>query len=169
MLMKKQTIQSVLIFAHFCLMMIFLGGVFMENFISYPNWFHNIPTSLENTNNFYQVINPGAFFQTVFPLTILTGIGFVILGWKIKPARNLILISLLLLICTEVLTVIFIYPLIGIMLREGMAAHSVDFLKQTAHEFVRANQLRVAFFIIAEAFSFTGLWKFIGYKWNRAI
>jgi uncharacterized membrane protein len=169
MLMKKQTIQSVFIFAHFCLMMIFLGGVFMENFISYPNWFHNIPTSLENTNNFYQVINPGAFFQTVFPLTILTGIGFVILGWKVKPVRNFILMSLLLLICTEALTVIFIYPLIGIMLREGTAAHSVDFLKQTAHEFVRANQLRIAFFIIAEALSFTGLWKFIGYKWNRAI
>jgi uncharacterized membrane protein len=93
----------------------------------------------------------------------------VILGWKVKPARNFILTSLLLLICTEVLTVIFIYPLIGIMLREGAAAHSVDFLKQTAHEFVRANQLRVAFFIIAEALSFTGLWKFIGHKWGRAI
>lgn len=34
MLMKKQTIQSIFIFAHFCLMMIFLGGVFIENFIS---------------------------------------------------------------------------------------------------------------------------------------
>lgn len=167
--MNKQTVQSVFIFAHFCLMLIFLGGVLMENFISYPNWFHDIPASLENTNKFYQVTNPGQFFQTVFPLAILTGIGFVILGWNVKPARTFVLISLLLLICTEVLTVIFIYPLIGIMLREGTAAHSVDFLKQTAQEFVRANQLRIAFFMIAETLSFIGLWKFIGYKWNRAV
>ena len=167
--MKKQTIQSVLIFAHFCLMMIFLGGVLMENFISYPNWFYSIPASLEQANNFYQVRNPGQFFQTVFPLAILTGIGFVIFGWNVKPARNFILMSLLLLICTEILTVIFIYPLIGIMLREGTTAHSIDFLKQTAQGFVRANQLRVALFIIGEALSFISLWKFIGSKWNRAI
>jgi len=88
----------------------------------------------------------------------------VILGWKVKPARNFILVSLLLLIGTEILTVIFIYPLIGIMLHGGTAAHSVDFLKQTAHEFVRTNQLRLVFFIIGEALSFIGLWKFIGYK-----
>lgn len=166
--MKKQTIQSVFIFAHFGLMMMFLGGVIFETFINYPNWFYDIPASLENANRFLHVRNPGHFFQTIFPLIILTGIGFVIIGWKVKPSRTFILISLALLISIEVLTIGYIYPRIGIMLREGAAVHSVDFLKQTAQEFLRGNQVRVACIVIAELLSFIGLWKFIQHKWNRA-
>lgn len=166
--MKKQTIQSIFIFAHFCLLMMFLGGVFFETFISYPNWFHNIPASLEVVNNFFQVRNPGNFFQTILPLIILTGIGFVILGWKVKPARTFILVSLALLVCTEIVTIVYIYPRIGIMLREGTTVHSVDVLKQTAQEFLRANQVRIVFILIAEVLSFIGLWKFIQHRWSRA-
>lgn len=165
--MSKQTIQSILIFAHFCLMMIFFGGVIFETFISYPNWFHNIPASLENTRNFLQVRNPGSFFQTVFPLSILTGIGFVIFAWKLKPARNFVLVSILLLICIEALTIIYIYPRIGVMIYEGTASHSVDFLKQTAQEFLMANNMRVVFISVAEVLSFLGLLNFIRHRWDR--
>lgn len=161
MAMKKQTLQTIFIFAHFCLMMVFLGGAIFETFINYPNWFHDIPASLEHTSRFFQVRNPGHFFQTIFPLTILSGILFVLLGWRAKSARSFILLSLILLIVIEVLTIGYIYPRIGILLREGATAHATDFLRQTAQEFLRAHRVRLGFILLAETLSFLGFWKFI--------
>jgi hypothetical protein len=149
-------------------MMVFLGGVLLETFVNYANWFHDIPASLETANSFFRVRNPGHFFQTVFPLTLLTGIGFVIIGWSIKSARLFILASLVLLIGIEVLTIGYIYPRIGILLREGTSVHSVEELRRTAQEFLTAHQFRLAGIFIAEALSLIGLWKFIRWAALRA-
>lgn len=159
--MKKQTLRTIFIFAHFCLMLLFLGGVIFETFINYPNWFHELPASLEHTSRFFQVRHPGHFFQTVFPLALLAGILFVLLGWRARPARTFLLASLILLIVIEVLTIGYIYPRIGILLREGAATHSADSLRQTAQEFLRAHNIRLGFILLAETLSFIGFWQFI--------
>ena len=166
--MKKQTFQTILIFTHFCLMMMVFGGAIMETFINFPNWFHNIPTSLDAAKNFLQARNPGQFFQTLYPLAILTGIAFVILGWKIKPARNFILAALVLSVGLEALTFAFIYPLLRIMIVDGTAVHSVEVLKQTAVRFMTLNYVRMFFFLIAELLSLIGLWKFTQHTAIRA-
>jgi hypothetical protein len=167
--MKKQTFQTILIFIHFCLMTIVFGGAIMETFINFPNWFHNIPISLDAAKNFLQVRNPGQFFQTVYPLAILTGIAFVILGWRIKPARNLILAAIVLSVGLEVATFAFIYPLLRTMIVDGTAVHSIEVLKQTAERFTTLNYLRMFFFLIGELLSLFGLWKFTQHAANRAI
>jgi uncharacterized membrane protein len=167
--MKKQTFQTILIFTHFCLMMIVFGGAIMETFINFPNWFHNIPTSLDAAKNFLQARNPGQFFQTLYPLAILTGIAFVILGWKIKSARNFILAAIVLSVGLEVVTFAFIYPLLRIMIVDGTALHSVEVLKQTAERFMTLNYVRMFFFLIAELLSLIGLWKFTQHTAIRAI
>jgi uncharacterized membrane protein len=164
--MKKRTFQTILIFAHFSLMMIVFGGAIMETFINFPNWFHNIPTSLDAAKNFLQVRNSGQFFQTVFPLAILTGIAFVILGWKIKPARNFILAAVVLSVGVEIATVAFVYPLLRVMIVEGTAVHSVDALKQTAQQFTTLNFIRLVIFFVAEMLSLIGLWKFTQHAAN---
>lgn len=165
--MKKQAFQVVLIFTHFCLMMMVFGGAVMETFINFPNWFHDIPASLDTVKSFLQARNPGQFFQTLYPLAILTGIAFVILGWRIKPARNFILAALILSVGVELLTFVFIYPLLRIMIAEGAAVHSVEALKQTAEQFTTLNYIRMFFFLIAEMLSLIGLWKFTQHAANR--
>lgn len=167
--MKKQAFQAILIFAHFCLMMMVFGGAVMETFINFPNWFHDIPASLDTVKNFLQARNPGQFFQTLYPLAILMGIAFVILGWRIKPARNFILAALILSVGVEFLTFVFIYPLLRIMLAEGTAVHSVEVLKQTAEQFTTLNYIRMFFILIAEMLSLIGLWKFTQHAANRAL
>lgn len=167
--MKKRPVQTVLIFAHFCLMMIFFGGAIMETFINFPNWFHNIPASLDAAKNFLQARKPGQFFQLVYPLAILTGIGFVILGWKIKPARNFILTALVLSVGVEVVTFVFIYPLLRIMIVDGSAVYSAEVLRQTARRFTTLNYVRMVFVFIAEMLSLIGLWRFTQHIANREI
>jgi hypothetical protein len=158
--MTKRTFQAILIFSHFCLMMIVFGGAIMETFINFPNWFHNIPTSLDAAKNFLQARNPGQFFQVLFPLAILTGMAFVILGWKIKPARNFILAAVVLSVGIQVATFTFIYPLLRIMIVDGTTVHSVEVLKQTAQQFMTLNYIRLMFFFVAEMLSLIGLWNF---------
>ena len=167
--MKKQTLQNILIFAHVFLAVMVFGGAIMETFINFPNWFHNIPTSLDTAKNFLQARQPGQFFQTLYPLAILAGIAFVIIGWKIKPARNFILAAIVLSVGLEVITFSFIYPMLRIMIREGSAVHSVEVLKQTAQQFTTLNYIRMFFFFVSEMFSLIGLWKFTQHMANRAI
>jgi uncharacterized membrane protein len=150
-------------------MLIVFGGAIMETFINFPNWFHNIPTSLDAAKNFLQARNPGQFFQTLYPLAILTGMAFVILGWKIKPARNFILAAIVLSVGVEVVTFAFIYPLLRIMIVDGTAVHSVEVLKQTAERFMTLNYVRMFFFLIAQLLSLIGLWKFTQHTAIRAI
>jgi hypothetical protein len=158
--MKKQTLQTLLIFTHVFLAVMVFGGAIMETFINFPNWFHHIPPSLDTAKNFLQARNPGQFFQTLYPLSILAGIAFVIVGWKIKPARNFILTALVLSVSIEVLTIAFIYPLLRIMIVDGSALHSAEVLKQTAQQFTTLNYIRMFFFFVAEMLSLLGLWKF---------
>src|SRR6185503_6560902 len=103
-------LQTFLFTAYFCLMIIVLGGTIFSVLVEYPNWFANVPESLEATRNFYKVFHPGYFFQTVAPLSLLSGIAFVIIGWRFAQARNFVLMSLAVLILAELLTFIYIYP-----------------------------------------------------------
>src|SRR5829696_8281313 len=124
-----KTLQTWLFLAYFILMMIVVGGTIFATMVEYPNWFANVPTSLAATRNFYQVLHPGHFFQTFAPLFLLSTIGFLAIGWKLKPVRNLVLISFLSMLAAELLTFIYIYPRLGILFAPETAGHSVDLLR----------------------------------------
>jgi signal transduction histidine kinase len=151
-----KTLQTVLFVAYLTLVLILLGGTIFSVMVEYPNWFANIPSSLEATRNFYQVLHPGYFFQTVGPLSLLSGFGFVIAGWRIRPVRNLVLISLGMLIVAELLTFIYIYPRLNILFF-GIETHSINALMQAAAEFTLADQIRTGLGVLASALSIAAL------------
>src|SRR5215217_6962762 len=116
---QMKTIQTFLFTAYFCLMLIVLGGTIFCVLVEYPNWFADVPSSLEASRNFYKAFHPGYFFQTVAPLGFVTGVGFVIAGWKMAQARNFVLMSLAVLVAAELLTFIYIYPRLNILFFGG--------------------------------------------------
>ena len=161
-----KTLQTFLFTAYFCLMMIVLGGTIFAVLVEYPNWFADVPSSLEATRNFYKVFHPGYFFQTVAPLSFLTGIGFVITGWRIKSARNFVLMSLAVLVAAELLTFFYIYPRLGIMFGPDAASQSLETLRQAGQQFTNADRIRTGLAVVANAFSVAALLRFFRYRYG---
>src|SRR5215204_2744179 len=120
-----KTTQTILFIAYLCLMMIILGGTIFSVLVEYPNWFANIPSSLETTRNFYKVFHPGYFFQIFGPLSVLTGTGFMIAGWRIPDARKLVTASFVLFVAIELLTFFYIYPRLNILFLSDLGSQSV--------------------------------------------
>jgi hypothetical protein len=155
-----KTLQTILFIAYFCLMMIVLGGTIFSVMVEYPNWFADVPSSLEATRNFYRVLHPGYFFQTFAPLLLLTGIGFVITSWRSAPVRNLVLISVAIMIVIELLTFLYIYPRLWIMFGPDAASESIDAMRQAATDFTFADRIRTGMDVVASGISVAAMLKF---------
>jgi hypothetical protein len=155
-----RSLQTFLFTAYFCLTMIVLGGTIFSVLVEYPNWFANVPSSLEATRNFYQVFHPGYFFQTTVPFAFLTGIAFAITGWKIAAARNFVLISLAVLVSAELLTFLYIYPRLGIMFGPDAASQTIEALRQASQQFTTADRIRTGLSFLANALAVAALFKF---------
>jgi hypothetical protein len=144
-----KTTQTILFTAHLCLMMIVLGGTIFSILVEYPNWFANLPSSLEATRNFYKVFHPGYFFQSVVPVTFLTGIVAALVGWRIAAARNFVLIGLAVLLSAELLTFFYIYPRLGVMFGPEAGSQSLEALRLAAQQFTDADRIRTGLTLIA--------------------
>lgn len=112
----KRNLAVGLLLLHFSLLMIFVGGALFETFINYPNWVADIPNSLTRTREFLAVRNPGMFFQTVVPLTMVSGVIFIGFAWRSGAARNLVGASLFTLVAIELATFNLVYPRLRILL-----------------------------------------------------
>jgi hypothetical protein len=84
--MKRQQIAFAFALVYLWVM-ILLGSIVLETFMVYPSIFHDAPRSLETTMEFMVVRSPGDFFPPLGFLSWLTGIGALILAWRVKPAR----------------------------------------------------------------------------------
>ena len=166
--MIMKTTQTILFTAYLCLMLIILGGTIFSVLVEYPNWFANIPSSLEATRNFYKVFHPGYFFQIFGPLSVLTGIGFVIAGWRIPGARKLVTVSVVLFVAIELLTFFYIYPRLNILFVNDLGNQSVDVLRLTAKQFTTADNIRTGLCIVANAFAIAAAFKFFKYRYATA-
>lgn len=160
-----KTLQSIIFIAFFCTMMIVLGGTIFSVMVEYPNWFANVPSSLEATRNFYQVLHPGFFFQTFGPLILLTGIAFTIVGWRITEARNRVAITVAVLIAIELLTFLYIYPRLGILFGPDAASQPLDALQLAATQFTNADRIRTTMSLVAGAISISALFKFFKHRY----
>ena len=156
-----KTIQTIIFLSYFCLMMIVLGGTIFAVMVEYPNWFASIPTSLEGTRNFYRVLHPGYFFQIFAPLMLLSGIVFVIVGWRETDTRNLVLASVAIFIAIELLTFFYIYPRLDVLLGPDSPQQSLEALRQAASDFTIADRIRTAMGFVASAVSIWALLKFL--------
>lgn len=115
--------------------------------------------------DFAVVRGPRDFFPPVGTLAFLTGIGTLILGWRVKAARYWILGSVTVILIGEfLLSAAFFWPRNTIMFEEGTAVHSVAYLKQTAREFQAGHWLRLAMSAAASALSFVGFLKFYRHR-----
>ncbi len=146
--------------------MIVLGGTTFAVMVEYPNWFANVPESLEATRDYYKVLHPGYFFQIFGPLSMLAGIGFVIVGWRIASARNYVLICLAIFVGIEALTFLYIYPRLGIMLGPDSSSQSIDALRVAAEQFTIADRIRTALSLIADAFAVAAVFPFFRYRYS---
>jgi hypothetical protein len=82
--MKTSHITFAIILMYVWVLMIFLGAILFETFIVYPNIFHDVPRSLDTTVTFAVVRGPRDFFAPAGMLGVLTSVGSLILGWRVK-------------------------------------------------------------------------------------
>jgi hypothetical protein len=146
-------------------MMIILGAIVLETFMVYPNIFHDPPRSLELAMEFMAVSGPADFFPPLGFVSWVTGVGAVILGWRVQAARWWILLSLLMIIADGLVSVLFFWPRNEIMFVEGAAVHSAEVLRQTAREFQSLHWSRLAFNAASAVFIFIG---FVTFDQQRA-
>jgi hypothetical protein len=149
-------------------MMTILGGTIFSVLVEYPNWFANIPSSLEATRNFYKVFHPGYFFQIFGPLAVLSGIAFVIAGWRIVGARRLVAASVAIFVGIELLTFFYIYPRLNILFVYDLGPQSIDALRLAARQFTIADNLRTGLCVIANALTITAVFKFFRHRYEPA-
>lgn len=147
-----RTLQTTLFVVSFCLMLIIAGGTIFTVLVEYPNWFANIPSSLEATRNFYRVFHPGYFFQMIAPLAFVSGVAAALVGWRISRARNLVIASLVVLFSAEMLTFFYIYPRLGVLFGPDAASQTIEVLRQAAQDFTNADRIRTVL-----SFTATGL------------
>lgn len=149
-MMRK--VQNTALLLHFAAFAMLVGVATYETFINFPNWFADIPASLARVRGFLTVRNPGQFFQTIAPLTILSGLLFVVIGWRRRPQRNLVLMAVLLLVGLEVVTFNLVYPKLRILLGRGDSAgvvYPTAKLEETAREFLTINGWRLVVMYLA--------------------
>ena len=161
-----KTLQTFLFTAFFCLMMIILGGTIFSVMVEYPNWFADVPNSLATTRSFYAVLHPGFFFQIFGPLMLLTGIAFVIVGGRAAEVRNLVAISVAIMIAIELLTFGYIYPRLSIMFGPDAASQSVDVMQLAASQFTTADRIRTAMMFVASGLGIAALFRFFRYRYS---
>lgn len=145
-------------------MLIILGGTIFSVLVEYPNWFADIPSSLEATRDFYKVLHPGYFFQIFGPLSVFSGLAFVAAGWRIVGARKLVAVSVGLFVVIEMLTFFYIYPRLNILFVSDLTSQSVDALNTAARQFTLADNIRTLLCFTANAFAIAALFKFFKHR-----
>lgn len=132
--MKKMTVPILAIYL-WVLMTIF-GAIVLETFMIYPNIFHNPPQSLELSMEFFVEAGPSDFFPPLGFASWVLGALALILTWKIPRARWWIVLSLAMMVGEGLASMLYFWPRNDIMFIEGSAAHSDEYLRQVANEFV---------------------------------
>ena len=61
--MKRQQIAFAFALSYLWVMIILLGSIVLENFMVYPNVFHDAPGSIETTMEFMVIRTLGVFFS----------------------------------------------------------------------------------------------------------
>lgn len=125
--------------------MLAFGGIAVETIIIYPNVFYDVPRSLDQAVEFFAVTGPADFVRPMGAAILVVGAATLALVWPDRAARFWIGLSLLSLFLGGFLfSMIYFWPRNEIMFTEGLAVHSIEFLRQTAFEFETAHWLRLA-------------------------
>jgi hypothetical protein len=120
-----------------------LGGSLYDSMVLAPNFRVGIPQSLEHFRQLMAVANPGSFFRFIAPLTQLSILISLILGWR-RPAgrRWWLILALVLIVAGDVFTFTFHYPRNAILFHDPMHTPP-ETLEKAAREWAYGNYLRI--------------------------
>ena len=151
--------------AYLWVMMILLGAIVLETFMIYPNVFADPPASLELAMDFMSVSAPNDFFPPLGFLSWVLGAGALVVCWRVEAARWWILISLVMIVCEGVASMLYFWPRNEIMFVEGSEVHSAEYLKQVAREFETWHwRSRMGFNALAAVSAFVGFLRFYRHR-----
>jgi len=118
-----------------CINVLF-GAVVFNTIVLYPNFFGNVPRSLELTMEFMKASGPHDFFPPFGSGVIILNAVSLVVWWRNKQVRYLLAVSILLLITFEfLLSVLYFWKLNTILFIEGAARHPVQYLEKVAADF----------------------------------
>ncbi|MFL6254090.1 MAG: anthrone oxygenase family protein, partial [Pyrinomonadaceae bacterium] len=119
------------------------GGSLYDSLVLAPNFRVGLPQSLEHLRQFMAVANPGSFFRFIAPLTQLSILISLILGWR-RPAgrRWWLVVALVLIVAGDVVTFTFHYPRNAILFGDPMHTPP-EVLEKAAIEWANGNYLRI--------------------------
>jgi Domain of unknown function (DUF1772) len=119
------------------------GGSLYDSIVLAPNFRVGIPQSLEHLRQFMSVASPGNFFRLIAPITQLSILFSLILGWKHPAGRRWwLIIALVLIIAGDVITFTFHYPRNAILFGDPLHTAS-ERLEKAAIEWAYGNYLRI--------------------------
>ncbi|MBF6177325.1 anthrone oxygenase family protein [Nocardia otitidiscaviarum] len=155
--MRKQWIGLAVPTAYVWIAMVAFGGIAVETIIIYPNVFHDVPASLAEASDFFEVTGPADFFPPMGALTVLAAVASTVLAWRVPGARWWLLGSLGSLVLGEFLfSALYFWPRNEIMFDEGAAVHSTEVLRRTATEFENGHWVRLAMSGVTAVLAFIG-------------
>lgn len=159
--MRNNRISLAVSAAYVWIAMVAFGGIAVETIVIYPNVFHDPPASLTESTEFFVVTGPADFFPPMGAVTVIAAAATLLLLRRVRPARWWIAGSLGMLLVGEFLfSVLYFWPRNDIMFEEGLAVHSVEFLRQTAVEFETGHWFRLAFSAVTATLAFIGFLRY---------
>ncbi|MDQ2856185.1 MAG: DUF1772 domain-containing protein, partial [Acidobacteriota bacterium] len=134
-----------------------LGGSLYDSIVLAPNFQVGAPQSLEHMRQFMAVANPGNFFRVIAPLTELSILISLVLGWKRPPGRRWwLLIAFILIVTGDVITFTYHYPRNAILFHDPMHV-PLETLERVAKEWAYGNYVRTLLVAAAIVCAFKAL------------
>jgi uncharacterized membrane protein len=154
---KMSKVKEVLLTAAIVLLGSLLGGSFYDLLVNAPNFSADIPQSLEAFRGSMLVASPGNFFRLFAPLTEVSLLISLILGWRSPVGRRWWLLAAFLLILTgDVITFTYHYPRNALLFHDPLHT-PVEALRQAAVEWVYGNYVRVTLVLVAMVCAIQGM------------
>jgi hypothetical protein len=125
-----------------------LGATIYETVVMAPNYERDIPESIEVARRFLRRTTPAHFFRVVTPVTQILVLGAAVVAWHIALARWALLVTLALLLLTDVMTFAFHYPRLAIMFKGPMPVDA-ERLRRAAREWTIGNLGRATLLLLA--------------------
>jgi uncharacterized membrane protein len=135
-----------------------LGANVYQAIVEVPNWNADPPATVADFRACVRHSHPGYFFQVFVPLTILSLLVSLGLGWNKPKERNRWVMGALLgVLAAEIFTVVFFFPRNEILFFGPMEKLAASFVAQSAAEWKNAHFLRMAMLIAGVACAVRGL------------
>lgn len=143
----RGTLRLVSSFFPLVLLSMLLGASSFQVVVDMPNW-TGVP-ALEHFRAFYQVTNPGTFFQMLLPITLLALLAALVCNWRPIPATRWRLAgALALMILVGVITFTFHFPRNKILFEDPLTRPEA-YYHQVVAEWAAGDYIRIALIVTA--------------------